>query len=242
MRHQGVVSAPSSLATPTVLGDRNETMGMALGFVAGFVDSAGFIALAGLFTSHVTGNFVLLGAQAVSAGQSGLAKLLVLPVFMAAVAAARLFSLLLEGRHVDPLRPLVLGEIALLCAFLIFGVKFADRPGSLGLLLAGLLGVAAMGVQAAIGRVALKEIAATTVMTVNVTQTVIDAVDLCLNRRSSTHDESARRFRRLVPIVLAFATGAMSGAAAVAVWSFWGLTIPIAILGGVIALARAPLG
>jgi len=39
---------------------------------AGYVDTAGYSALQGLFTAHVTGNFVTLGASLVS-GTSGLA-------------------------------------------------------------------------------------------------------------------------------------------------------------------------
>src|SRR5689334_8131754 len=36
-----------------------------LSFNGGFVDTAGFIGLQGLFTAHVTGNFVTLGASLV---------------------------------------------------------------------------------------------------------------------------------------------------------------------------------
>ncbi len=36
-----------------------------LSFNGGYVDTAGFLALQGLFTAHVTGNFVTLGAAVV---------------------------------------------------------------------------------------------------------------------------------------------------------------------------------
>jgi DNA-binding transcriptional LysR family regulator len=48
---------------------------------AGFVDAAGFLALQGLFTAHVTGNFVTLGASLVFGTTGAVAKLLALPVF-----------------------------------------------------------------------------------------------------------------------------------------------------------------
>jgi uncharacterized membrane protein YoaK (UPF0700 family) len=64
---------------------------IALAFVAGFVDTCGFVALFGLFSAHVTGNFVLLGASLIRPHAGVIAKLLALPVFMAAVAGTRLF-------------------------------------------------------------------------------------------------------------------------------------------------------
>ena len=39
----------------------------------GYVDAAGFLALHGLFTTHVTGNFVTLGASLVSGSSGALA-------------------------------------------------------------------------------------------------------------------------------------------------------------------------
>jgi uncharacterized membrane protein YoaK (UPF0700 family) len=41
------------------------TLPLLLSLNAGFVDTAGFLALQGLFTAHVTGNFVTLGASLV---------------------------------------------------------------------------------------------------------------------------------------------------------------------------------
>lgn len=46
---------PETRTTPAVLSHL-------LGFNAGYVDTAGFLALNGLFAAHVTGNFVTLGA------------------------------------------------------------------------------------------------------------------------------------------------------------------------------------
>ena len=61
-----------------------------LSFVGGFVDVVGFIALFGLFTAHVTGNFIMLGLEMVHATKLAIAKLLAVPVFIVMVALTRL--------------------------------------------------------------------------------------------------------------------------------------------------------
>jgi hypothetical protein len=63
-----------------------------LSIVAGYVDTAGFLALQGLFTAHVTGNFVTLGAAFVFGTSGVVAKLLALPVFCSVILATRLFA------------------------------------------------------------------------------------------------------------------------------------------------------
>ncbi|KAB1076837.1 DUF1275 domain-containing protein [Methylobacterium soli] len=214
---------------------------MGLGFVAGFVDAAGFVALFGLFTSHVTGNFVLIGAELVSTSGGVLAKLLALPAFVLAVAATRLIALALERRGIGPLRWLLGLQALLLGLFCGVGLALAPLHAADGLdaITVGMLGVAAMGVQNAIARLSLAHLAATTVMTVNVTQAVIDAVDLLrLGSRAGGPAAAARgRLGRMLPAVAAFALGAIAGAFGVAALSFGCLVLPIAVLAGLIPLA-----
>jgi uncharacterized membrane protein YoaK (UPF0700 family) len=77
------------------------------------------------------------------------------------------------------------------------------------------------------------------VMTVNVTQAVIDAVDLLrLGARAGGPTAAARgRLGRMLPAVAAFALGAIAGAFGVAAQSFGCLILPIAVLAGLIPLA-----
>lgn len=214
--------------------ERDGVVGAALAFVAGFVDAAAFVALTGLFTAHVTGNFVLIGAELVSTSSGVVAKLVALPAFVLAVAATRLIALALERHGIAPLRPLFGLEAGVLAAFGAAGLALAPfaSPDSAPAVLVGMLGVTAMGIQNAIGRLALGHLAATTVMTVNVTQTVLDATDLLRGAGAGTGADAAarQRLRRMLPAVLAFAVGALAGAFGVAAWSFWCLAIPVLAL------------
>lgn len=217
--------------------DRDGLIGTGLAFTAGFVDAAAFIALAGLFTAHVTGNFVLLGAELVSASTGVIAKVLALPAFILAVMATRLVALALERRRLALLRYLLGIEAFVLACFGAFGLALAPfaSPDTLPAVFVSMLGVTAMGIQNAIGRLSLGHLAATTVMTVNVTQTVLDATDLW--KGTSGPDDPARtRLRRMLPAVLAFAAGALAGAFGVAAWSFWCLTVPVAVLAALMVL------
>lgn len=95
-----------------------------LSFTAGYVDTAGFLALQGLFTAHVTGNFVTLGASLVLGTSGAVAKLLALPVFCAVVIAVGLFSSLLSKR-LNSVFEVMLGiKIVLLIAGAALAVKF----------------------------------------------------------------------------------------------------------------------
>ncbi len=81
---------------------RHKVQNISLGFLAGYVDTLGFVALFGLFTGHVTGNFVLIGAEmAHPQGGPLLMKFLAFPAYILGVAVARLqiAAILKRGHH-----------------------------------------------------------------------------------------------------------------------------------------------
>src|SRR6202790_776270 len=85
---------------------------------AGFVDTVGFLGLQGLFTAHVTGNFVTLAAGFVYGPHGTIGKILALPEFIGAVAVARLVGAALTARGLPTLTILLGVEAVFLAAFL----------------------------------------------------------------------------------------------------------------------------
>src|SRR3977135_2123621 len=92
---------------------------------AGFMDTAAFLALKGLFTAHVTGNFVTLGASLVLGTSGAGAKLLALPVFCLVVILTRLLSSALLQAN----RPALTIILGLKVVLLIAGAVLAIRLG-----------------------------------------------------------------------------------------------------------------
>ena len=101
-----------------------------LSFNGGFVDTAGFLGLQGLFTAHVTGNFVTLGAALVFGTHGVIAKVLALPEFVVVVALARLIGSALRARGADALRVLLVIKVICLLAFFVLAVGFGPFPDS----------------------------------------------------------------------------------------------------------------
>lgn len=200
-----------------------------LAFTAGFVDTSAFIALFGLFTAHVTGNFVLIGASLASHRPGLLGKLLAFPVFLAAVAATRMFELHCLRRQRDAQVPLLVGEMVFLALCLAAGVHatpIAD-PDAVLTILPGMLGVIAMAIQNAASRTTFAGHGPTTVMTGNVTQVVIDLTDLAVGNAAAP---ARARLRKMVPPVLGFLAGAVAGAFGIVYLGFWCLLLPLAAL------------
>jgi uncharacterized membrane protein YoaK (UPF0700 family) len=208
----------------------------ALAFVAGFVDTCGFVALFGLFSAHVTGNFVLLGASLIRPHAGVIAKLLALPAFMVAVAGTRLF-LIRSGGSDRAVQDVLAAEIVFLGLFLAAGlaaVPLDDADAGIAVL-AGMFAVIAMGVQNAASRTVFIALSPTTVMTGNVTQIVLDCVDFAASPAAEVKAAARARLARLVPPVFAFALGAAAGAIGFGAAGFWCLLLPIAIIGVLLA-------
>lgn len=196
-------------------------------FTAGFVDTTGFIALFGLFTAHVTGNFVLIGASIAEFHEGIIAKLLALPVFIVVVALAHLFVIRQQRRDRDAAPILLLTEISFLTAFMLAGASaapFVDADAPLTIAV-GMLAVTAMAIQNAGARTVFAALSPTTVMTGNVTQIVIDLVDLASSPVKLPNVR--QRLGKMVPPVLTFAFGALVAALTYLQFGFWCLVLPI---------------
>ena len=215
-----------------------QAQGMALGFFAGYVDTLGFLALFGLFTAHVTGNFILIGAALADPSRSSiLLKFLAFPAFIAGVAAARILVVLVERRQALALRPALLLELALLLGFMFVGIAatpVGTEAGPLAMT-SGLLGAAAMGAHSAISRLLLGHLAPTSMMTGNVTQIVIDAVDLL---RGADDPGLTTRFAKFLWPLLSFAVGCIAAAFGYLWFGFAALALPVLILVGLLVAER----
>ena len=208
-------------------------LGALLAFTAGAVDTLGFIALFGLFSAHVTGNFVLIGAALTHDAVGLIGKLLALPVFIAGVALTRLWLL----RHPGGGRGVLSAQAGLLALFMAAGLLAVpfSHADSAAAILVGQLGVAAMALQNAAARTLFASLAPTTVMTGNVTQIVIDLVDLAKGQGGA---DARGRLKKFLPAVLAFAAGALAGAFGFLHYGFWALVAPLLTTLAVLALMR----
>jgi len=209
-----------------------------LSFTAGFVDTIGFLGLQGLFAAHVTGNFVTLAAAFVYGAHGTIGKILALPEFIGVVALVRLASTALSARGKPTLTILLCAEAVLLAIFLAFGVTFGPFLNSdvAPALAAGFAGVSAMALQNAMQRIHFAGEPPTAIMTVNVTQAVLDGVDLL---RRVEGPEVRARFLRLVRGISWFAAGCAIAAVLYYLFLFWSLALPVAIaIGLVVARMR----
>lgn len=181
----------------------------------GYVDTAGFLALHGLFTAHVTGNFVTLGASLALGTSGALAKLLALPVFCVVVILARLLGGDLSRRNLPTLQIILSLKLLLLAFAAILALRFGPFGDGDGWqpLLTGMTLVAAMAIQTTAHRIHLGSTPPTTMMTGTTTQIMIDIADLLHGAKPEEKAAMRARLRRMGAAVGGFAFGCALAAA-----------------------------
>jgi uncharacterized membrane protein YoaK (UPF0700 family) len=188
-------------------------MTMSLAFIAGIVDVVGFVALFGLFTSHFTGNFVVIGQEIVDHSMRLIAELIALPMFVLFAALTRLLALHCARTGHSAFHACLGAEIFMLASCMSVGLAASPitDPAAVGSIAAAQFGVAAMAIQNAICRVIFPDHPPTTVMTINLTQVSVDLVDM--NRGVPGVSCEARiRFNRTAHVICMFAAGVIAGA------------------------------
>jgi uncharacterized membrane protein YoaK (UPF0700 family) len=200
---------------------------LVLSFVAGYVDSCTYLGLFGTFVAQATGSFVLAGTLLVKSEPGALAKLLAIPFFFFAGVAVTVLVHSLRGRPRASLVWSLVAECLLLTCFLVstwVGAPFRG-PDTPGAIVALLFGMAAMGVQSALVRLLMRDVASTNVMTTNTTLLAINASEILLGwielrkagstgHLSANYARARHDFVALLPLGLGFFVGTALGATA----------------------------
>lgn len=204
------------------------TLPLLLSLNGGYVDTAGFLALQGLFTAHVTGNFVTLGASLVLGISGVLAKLLALPVFCIVVILTRLAGEHLRRRGHQALGVLLSTKLALLVIGAALAIRFGPFASGDGAaaIVTGMVLVAAMAIQNAVHRVHLAAAPPSTLMTGTTTQIMIDLADLIGGPAPEDRAALIARLRRMAAAVAVFAAGCAAAALSFAYANVWCFIVP----------------
>src|SRR5262249_50377356 len=178
-----------------------------LSVIAGMVDLIGFLSL-GIFTAHVTGNIVVIGALIVRHGRANPGQILAIPVFIVAVAGTWLIAKALGRRGTGLMRPLLLIQFLLIACVLIFSAitKPSADPHGVMATIAAMIAVTAMGCQFALLRLTLPVAPSTAVMTGNLTNAVLGLVDLS-SRSQPLMASDSRRLTGALHLLVGFFLG-----------------------------------
>jgi uncharacterized membrane protein YoaK (UPF0700 family) len=218
-----------------------------LGFVAGFVDIFGFLALLGLLPAHVTGNLIFLAVDIAQHQYNLIMKIAALPIFAVSVAISAwlIGSLSARGRH--PFLPMILLQAAVLGLSLISGLLLPKpvTPDDTTVAVIGSMLLFAMALQNTIMRLVLNNLPPTTIMTGNLTHMVAEAVRWFAGfGPTMTADETAtlaRRARRIGLTLASFTIGAIAGGLAQVHVGYIGLLAPIVALLLLLPIGHAEL-
>ena len=199
-----------------------------LSLIAGSTDIIGFLGLNGLFTSHITGNLVVLAAHIVAGDPTIFSYVLSVPVFMLVLFLTRVLAGGLEQIGVSTLRPLLLLQLFFLAAFLsvcLVAGPWRDANAILAVS-AGMFGVAAMAVQNALVQISLTNTPTTAVMTTNVTHFMLDLGEALVGRDDAKVARARAHAMHTLPVIVGFTIGCVFGATFEAAAGLWSLTLP----------------
>jgi len=208
-----------------------------LSIIAGMVDFTGFCTLGHIFTAHVTGNIVLATLVAADGSAFHWAQLLAIPVFVLALAAVWLIAQASGRRGSGLVRLLLQVQFLVLAALLIFSViaRPSADPVGLNAGAAAMMAVSAMACQYALLRLALPGAISTAVMTGNLTNAVLSAMDL-LAARNPLLPHDSTPLNRSLHRLLSFVLGCLVAAGAVSQMGDWAWSLPVALAGIAIAM------
>ncbi len=189
-----------------------------LAFTAGFVDTASFIGAGGIFSAHVTGNFVLFAAALVQgATPADYLKLLTLPLFLVGVACVGVViqKLQLKDGRLEQLLGLLQGCLLLLAGALSY---LGVAPFMVVTVL-----VFAMATQNVLQKMVFTGSPTTTVMTGNMTTLGLEATATLLTPLKST------KITPIFQVALSFLVGC---AVATYLTQVWGTisVVPVGVL------------
>ena len=216
--HAAGVSSRSELWLPALLS-----------VIAGMVDVIGFLSL-GVFTAHVTGNIVLIGALMVRHNRVNPAQILAIPVFILAVAATWLIAKASGRRGTGLMRPLLLFQFLLITGLLIFSAltkPSADPHGPMATI-AAMIAVTAMACQFALLRLSLPVAPSTAVMTGNLTNAVLGLVDAS-SRTQPLMESDSKRATGALHLLAGFFAGCVLATAALMYLGDWAWSLPAAL-------------
>jgi uncharacterized membrane protein YoaK (UPF0700 family) len=183
-----------------------------LSFVAGYADTSTFVGADGLFSAHVTGNFVIFAYDIVTNQIAGSwIKLIAFPVFILAVFISTLIIDHVNDDKRAVNRLIILEGFLLIIAGLISWYYRYENKTPILKDLIPMFVVFALGLQNACGRFFAKEVLApTTVMTGNVTQLIIDLTGYLKNKDQEKQNLKLRVVHAMY-VILPFLIGCISG-------------------------------
>jgi uncharacterized membrane protein YoaK (UPF0700 family) len=204
------------------------TIPVFLSLNAGYVDTAGFLALHGLFTAHVTGNFVTFGASLVLGTSGAVAKLLALPVFCAVVVGVGLLGLRFSAGQFPIFRALLAINVFLLALAASLAIWLGPFKTGDGwpAIATGMTLVSAMAIQNSVQRVHLSNSPPTTLMTGTTTQIMLDVAHLLHGAMPEAKSVIRARLTRMSANVISFAVGCAAGALGFALFGDWCFLAP----------------